>query len=336
MPSWSQGNAGPQGPINILRAGQSPTQTNSNNDYIIEDINGDKASMYMCSGQQISIALASPVFDAIEQPFENSSDEAHYSSNGFAIPSKDCNGISAPVFPPAPLDPIPEGVEELEVLDGEYEYFDTEKGSPTRGKVVGTDKVRLIQGQPVLEKMSGNVLTLLKAAKADNIELKVNSSFRGLYQINHPKTGKKLASGQLACRYANAINKSWKTEANKKDRSSPLWRAKSTKFSCYVAIPGYSRHQSGTAIDLDYKRYKVKDGKRVKTKTTDYDGVYAWLVANSYKYGFVRTVTTEEWHFEYNLSYAAKGPFGKLRAGKSSNSWHGLDAGFNAGKLGGW
>ena len=337
MPSWSEGQAGPGAPINILRAGQAPSQKNSRNEYIIEDINGDKASIYMCSGQKIAVSLAHNQFDAIEQPFSNSSDEAHYSSNGYAIPSKDCNGISAPIFPAEPLEPIPDNVEELELLDGEYEYFDTERGSPTRGRVVGTDRIRLIQGQPVLEKMCGKVLTLFKAAKADGVEIKLNSSFRGLWQINHPRTGKKLASGQVNCRYANAINKSWKTEANKKDRSSPLWTASSTKFSCYVAIPGYSRHQSGTAIDLDYKRYLInKDGSRSKTSTSNTKGVYAWLVANSYKYGFVRTVTTEEWHFEYNTALASKGPFSKLRAGKSSNSWHGLDAAFEQGRLGPW
>ena len=46
-----------------------------------------------------------------------------------------------------------------------------------------------------------------------------------------------------------------------------------------------------------------------ETSTTDKDGVYAWLIANTYKFGFIRTVSTEEWHFEYSPERAKKGPF---------------------------
>jgi len=340
---WGQGEAPEGSPILTIRNGQSTDAGGGTaNNFIVEDINGDKSSVYLTSGQKISITVASPIFDAIDNAIRQADSPTYNDSNGNPVPSWDCNGISGPIEPMAGTnvtDPVPEDCEKLPLIDMTVEYFDTEKGSPTRGKVMGTDRLRMIQKWPVLEQYACIILQLFQAAESNGIFLTLNSGFRGIHQINHPITGKKLASGQLNCRYSCAINRGWATEANKKDRSSPLWRARSSKFKPYVAIPGYSRHQNGTAIDINYKDGKnINHGtdkpKKIKrTKTTDYDGVYAWLIANTYKFGFVRTVSTEEWHFEYNPTLAAKGPFGKLGP-SSSNRWHGLDKGWQAGKLG--
>jgi LAS superfamily LD-carboxypeptidase LdcB len=53
-----------------------------------------------------------------------------------------------------------------------------------------------------------------------------------------------------------------------------------------VAVPGWSNHQSGTAIDIPGNGLK-----RAK--------VFPWLEANAAKYGFKRTVSSERWHYEY-------------------------------------
>ncbi len=50
-----------------------------------------------------------------------------------------------------------------------------------------------------------------------------------------------------------------------------------------AAAPGYSNHQSGYALDLN---------------TQDY-GVLRWLNRNAARYGFVRTVPSEDWHWDY-------------------------------------
>jgi hypothetical protein len=62
-------------------------------------------------------------------------------------------------------------------------------------------------------------------------------------------------------------------------------------YNCYLtkrcnngnlaARPGYSNHQSGTAVDL----------------TTS-----SWLAAHAGEFGFVRTVPSEAWHYEYRGS----------------------------------
>lgn len=50
-----------------------------------------------------------------------------------------------------------------------------------------------------------------------------------------------------------------------------------------AARPGYSNHQSGHALDLNYRG----------------PGVLAWLQKNGAKYGFYRTVPREDWHWEW-------------------------------------
>jgi hypothetical protein len=50
-----------------------------------------------------------------------------------------------------------------------------------------------------------------------------------------------------------------------------------------AAVPGYSNHQSGHALDLD----------------TSASGVYSWLANHGHSYGFRRTVPSEKWHWEH-------------------------------------
>jgi hypothetical protein len=52
-----------------------------------------------------------------------------------------------------------------------------------------------------------------------------------------------------------------------------------------AARPGRSNHQNGIAIDFNVS---AQDGR-----------VFEWLTKNAWRYGFVRTVTSERWHWEY-------------------------------------
>jgi hypothetical protein len=64
--------------------------------------------------------------------------------------------------------------------------------------------------------------------------------------------------------------------------------------NCYVtqscnsgnlaARPGWSNHQHGIALDI---------------RVADRPDHYAWLAANAQRFGFVRTVPSERWHWEY-------------------------------------
>lgn len=50
-----------------------------------------------------------------------------------------------------------------------------------------------------------------------------------------------------------------------------------------AARPGYSPHESGRAIDLSVRDHRVR----------------RWLRRHARRFGFVRTVKSEPWHFEY-------------------------------------
>jgi hypothetical protein len=64
-----------------------------------------------------------------------------------------------------------------------------------------------------------------------------------------------------------------------------------------AAKPGYSNHQSGIALDL----------------TTS-----SWLANNASKYGFIRTVPSEAWHYEY---INGKDPGGPCSATTGKLAW---------------
>lgn len=52
-----------------------------------------------------------------------------------------------------------------------------------------------------------------------------------------------------------------------------------------AAKPGWSNHQSGTALDIATARGTNK--------------AFHWLTANAARFGFKRTVKSEPWHWEY-------------------------------------
>jgi hypothetical protein len=68
-----------------------------------------------------------------------------------------------------------------------------------------------------------------------------------------------------------------------------------------AAKPGYSNHQSGIALDF----------------TTS-----SWLAANASKFGFVRTVPSEDWHYEYH----GDDPGGQCDGASSTKPDAGADA----------
>lgn len=95
-------------------------------------------------------------------------------------------------------------------------------------------------------------LEMHAAAAKEGIELRVNSSFRTYREQKEQRKRK----GELA------------------------------------AKPGFSKHQSGLAVDIANTRRKIK-GRWHKTI------VYWWLHRNAEKFGFQQTVAYEPWHWEF-------------------------------------
>jgi len=67
-----------------------------------------------------------------------------------------------------------------------------------------------------------------------------------------------------------------------------------------AARPGYSNHQSGIALDLS---------------TSD------WLARNARNFGFVRTVPSEDWHYEYQGSKDPGGPCSRDNLNSDALTW---------------
>lgn len=87
------------------------------------------------------------------------------------------------------------------------------------------------------------------AARAQGIDLKVNSGFRTMAE------------------------------------QQALYRAYQNGTGNLAAKPGYSNHQGGIAVDINV------GGTGTST--------YRWLAANAKNHGFVRTVPSEPWHWEF-------------------------------------
>ena len=158
-----------------------------------------------------------------------------------------------------------------------------------------------IDGKPVNVRIADAVLDLKAAAKKDGITVIVNSGFRPDY-------------------YPNVSTKSKGGVSVSAQSQEELYAQNCKGGSCSPATakPGNSKHGSGIAIDFN----TGTRGSGIKTRLNP--TLYSWMVKNSWRFGFYRTVATEEWHFEYwgKLS----GPYAKLP--KSNNLFY-ADLGLN-------
>lgn len=110
----------------------------------------------------------------------------------------------------------------------------------------------------VNSRVSGAWYSLIEAAKADGINLSVNSSFRS----------------------AGHQQKLWNKNPNSEE----------------VARPGYSSHQAGVALDFNNMSGK-KNGSTCSNRATNSGAGYKWLVANAATYGF-KQYAVEAWHWD--------------------------------------
>lgn len=140
-------------------------------------------------------------------------------------------------------------------LRGAGRYADT--ASWSKGKYMGQISLfPIVDSRLNIEYLTSHTLApyleLHAAAKADAIDLYLNSGFRSYSEQRHLYDGYK--------------------------RGSP-------GFSL-ASPPGFSNHQSGIALDI-----YVAGGIG--------NPVYNWLAKHATKYGFIRTVKSEHWHWEY-------------------------------------
>lgn len=134
-----------------------------------------------------------------------------------------------------------------------------------KGEILGDAKVVQVDDAIVVEEIAPIIVRMKADAKAEKINLILAVGYRSFEK-------------QLELRHQNVIDKT------RSGDMEYLKNAPSTDFNPVTAKPGWSNHHDGKAYDFN---------------VTGYPRVYAWLVKNALRYGFVRTVLSERWHWEH-------------------------------------
>ena len=163
----------------------------------------------------------------------------------------------------------------------------------------------VVDGKLVYKPVAFAVVALKKAALAQNVKIKVQSGFRpalgGSARSNKGTTYS--PTSQLSIRSQRSH---WKNRAGYKGNDNDfIYNAPSSFYSAEAAPVYASKHGFGIAIDFN-------TGGRTHFQASWNPTNYAWLIKNAHKFGFVRTVASEEWHFEYLPDKAKNGPYAGL------------------------
>jgi LAS superfamily LD-carboxypeptidase LdcB len=165
----------------------------------------------------------------------------------------------------------------------------------------------VVDGQPVEEKTAIAFMKMKTIAEKEGVKIAVNSGFRPAFGANLKGKTSKGKTITITTQESLRRDKSrWKKNAyNAKDDDDFTFNAPASAYNPATAAPGKSNHGSGIALDLS-------TGSRISFSKVLRNNAYEWLVKNSWKYGFVRAVNSEEWHFEYLPNIASKGPYAKV------------------------
>ncbi len=156
-----------------------------------------------------------------------------------------------------------------------------------------------IDGSPVNINVAAAYLDMQAAAKKDGISIDISSAFRSPYD----SISETASSGYQNGKKVSNVSISASSQKYLYDG----WLAKKKGFNL-AAKPGESNHGNGIAFDLNTGGSSKSRYSGVNEKNLE------WLVKNSWKFGFVRTVANEEWHYDYRPDIAAKGPYAALSA----------------------
>jgi putative chitinase len=170
-------------------------------------------------------------------------------------------------------------------------------------------KLVLIDGEPVDEVVAVAYLKMQEAAKKEGINIKINSGFRPAYGPNLKAKTEKGKTLTITTQESLRRDKGrWVKSSRGRFATDDdfVFNAKSSAYSPKTAPPGKSNHGNGIALDLNA-------GSRIEFNRILNNSIYKWLVNNSWKFGFVRAVTTEEWHFEYRPEKSKLGPYAVVK-----------------------
>jgi sarcosine oxidase len=96
-----------------------------------------------------------------------------------------------------------------------------------------------------------------------------------------------LVAAAAASGHTIRLNSGFRTFAEQEE----LWDSYRNGKGAKAARPGRSNHQNGIAFDLNTQSFTSP--------------LYVWMIENAPRYGFIRTVSREHWHWEYRPEAAA-------------------------------
>ena len=145
---------------------------------------------------------------------------------------------------------------------------------------------------------------MFAAALADKVRITVNSGFRPPFQavtVTSSKGVKFNFTSQLQLRTVDRWRGSGPFDNN------AIYNAGASSFYPATAAPGKSQHGNGVAIDINTGGFPTKN-----PSASQLSDVFTWMATNGWKYGFVRSVSTEAWHWEYHPQAITAGPYYKF------------------------
>lgn len=324
--NWSENDSEGE-PITIISNGQTPEGSAA-----IEDINGDASSIYLTSNQNINnINIASKNFKSLNanftKPTSGTEKLAAFTQTSTSIEellngpyqSENSNFLDQP-------NNITEGQINQELDDQANEELDeapliSEGGYEDLVKIPGTYEdnnsikrtlyllpQRFSNGTVLItDSLAGPLMKLLTAAEKDGTILTVNSGFR-------PPVDDIYLNGNL-------IQKSQKTVRLENLKSQYKGKIKEPWLERSIVIEPFEGNQPGDSYNVTPQgkhfspktaaSYKSKHGASLacdfSTASATSEG-YKWMCKHGWKYGFIRTVNTEPWHFGYKPEQAQNGP----------------------------
>jgi len=219
-------------------------------------------------------------------------------------------------------------------VSGDLEYLrDTAGLFDNNGQAL---ELAVINNKPVQVNTARAYLLMQTAASRDGINLSIVSGYRPALGTNKVAVGSKGSTVSITTQESLrrdttrwvGYNKNTMTPdsfARSKgfaDVNDFVLHATASAFSPATGKPGGSNHGKGEALDLN-------TGSR--SKNTLNENIYKWLIKNSYKYGFVRAVGSEEWHFEYKPNNSSS-PYALLPTGNDTSLFY-SDLGLSRGQF---
>lgn len=216
--------------------------------------------------------------------------------------------------------PPPPGKYDLEYIIGPEDKLAQLKDNSGNSR-----KLAVVDGQPVDETVANAFLQMREAAAKEGVKISISSGFRPAFGPNFTAKTSKNKTINITTQESLRRDKSrWKQSERSKYRSDDdfVMNAPASAYNPATAAPGKSNHGNGFALDLS-------TGSRVAFSKKLNDKVYVWMVKNSWRYGFVRAVNSEEWHYEYRPKESPNGPYAKVKPEGSNKNLYYPDLGLD-------